>query len=168
MSRFLKPMRCSLTSLGRRWRKGWCQSIDWYLLYSGEQLLCAPECANAQRCLSSPFDAIRDESMAATEGCGMNPLMGNRRLRAEGRFATLSLPLALASASRPQANGGRYLFNCQTFCPAIVVDFVGLTKLTPALYFTPTCQTRHLRGRKVASGSKSPQFGQPTGRRHSQ
>ena len=47
--------------------KGMVQSIDWYLLYSGEQLLCAPECANAQRCICSPFDAIQ----GATEGCSL-------------------------------------------------------------------------------------------------
>ncbi len=141
-------MRCSLTSLGRRWRKGW---IEWYLLYSGEQLLCAPECANAQRCLSSPFDAIREEFVAATEGCTLVVSTNN-----VGDVCYIVFTSSIDVGKSPVSKW-RQIF--------LQLSFSRVTKLTPALFFALICRPRHLRGRKVASGSKSPQFGQPTGRR---
>jgi UDP-glucuronate 4-epimerase len=50
-------------------REGMQSFIDWYSLYSGEQSICAIECADKDRCISSPFDDVYAESIEATRNC---------------------------------------------------------------------------------------------------
>jgi len=43
--------------------------VEWYFLYTGERALCASECSEKSRCISSPFDDMLTQSVEATHGC---------------------------------------------------------------------------------------------------